>query len=48
MDGQDVKETMEQIHISEKMQEEIIMNVNNQMKNGKKRVWSLKNCLLNT
>ena len=42
MDGQDVKETMEQIHISEKMQEEIIMNVNNQMKNGKKRVWSLK------
>ena len=42
MDGQDVKETMEQIHISEKMQEEIIMNVHNQMKNGKKKVWSIK------
>ena len=42
MDERNVRETMEQIHISEEMQEEIIMNVNNQMKNGKKRVWSLK------
>lgn len=42
MDGQDVKETMEQIHISEKMQEEIIMNVQKQMKNGKKKTWSIK------
>lgn len=42
MNGQDVKETMEQIHISEKMQEEIIMKIQNRMENGKKRVWNLR------
>ncbi len=40
MNGQDVKEAMEQIHISEKMQEEIIMNIQNQMEHGKKKSWN--------
>lgn len=41
MSGHGVKEVMEQIHISEEMQEEIIMNIQNQMENGrnKKRNW---------
>ena len=42
MNGQDVKETMEQIHISEKMQEEIVMNVHKQMENRKKGVWNVR------
>ena len=38
-----VKETMEQIHISEEMQEEIIMNViNNQIENGKRKTRNWK------
>ncbi len=37
MNEKDVRETMEQIHISEQMQEEIIMNILNQRKNGKNR-----------
>lgn len=32
-----VKEVMEQIHISEEMQEEIIMNIQDQMENGRKK-----------
>lgn len=41
MNGLDVKEAMEQVHITENMQEEIIMNVQKQMKNGnyKRRNW---------
>jgi hypothetical protein len=38
----DVKEIMEQIHISEEMQEEIIVNVQKQMEHGKKRTWNWK------
>ena len=38
-----VRETMEQIHISEQMQEEIIMDViNRQMRNGKNKARSWK------
>lgn len=36
MSGSRVKETMEQIHISEEMQEQIILNVENRMKSKKK------------
>ncbi|MCM1263203.1 MAG: hypothetical protein NC313_10825 [Butyrivibrio sp.] len=42
MDGLELKEVMEQIHISPKMQEEIIMNVKKQMKHGKKKAWNIK------
>lgn len=42
MNGIDVKEAMEQIHISEKMQGEIIMNIRARMENGNKRKWSLR------
>lgn len=43
MKGQNVKETMEQIHISEEMQEEIIMNVmNRQMGNGRNKTGNWK------
>lgn len=42
MDGFEVKQVMEQVHISEKMQEEIIMNMQKQIKNGKKRTWNWK------
>ena len=34
MDRYDVKEVMDQVHISSKMQEEIIMNIRKRMKNG--------------
>lgn len=37
MDEIDVRKTMEQIHISPEMQEEIIMNVQNKMKNGNRK-----------
>lgn len=36
----DVKKTMEQVHMSEEMREDIIMNIQNQMENGKKRTWN--------
>lgn len=42
MSGFDVKETMDQIHISEKMQEEIIMNIQSRMESGIRRTWNLK------
>ena len=37
MNGHNVKETMEQIHIPEKMQEEIIINIKNQIESGNNR-----------
>jgi len=36
MDGYDVKEVMDQVHISSEMQEEIIMNIQKRMENGNK------------
>ena len=42
MNGLNVKETMEQIHISEEMQEEIIINVKNRMENGKNKTRNWK------
>lgn len=41
MEGFEVKEVMDQVHISEEMQEEIIMNIQNRMKNRrhKTRNW---------
>lgn len=42
MNGFDIKETMAQIHISEEMKEEIIMNIQKQMENGKKKTWNWK------
>ncbi|MDE7478150.1 MAG: hypothetical protein K2M91_09405 [Lachnospiraceae bacterium] len=41
MNGYDVKAVMDQVHISSEMQEEIIMNIQKRMENGKKntRVW---------
>ena len=43
MNGLNVKETMEQIHIPEEMEEEIIMNViNRQMRNGKNKTGNWK------
>ncbi len=40
MDGLEVKKVMEQVHISAKMQEDIIMNVQKRMENGNKKVWN--------
>ncbi len=42
MNGQEVKELMEQIHISEQMQEEMIMNVQKRMENRKKKMKTWK------
>ncbi len=44
MDERNVRETMEQIHISEDMQEEIIMNIQTRMETGNKniRTWNRK------
>lgn len=42
MDGYEVKKVMDQIHISERMQEDIIMNINNRMESGKKRTWNVR------
>ena len=42
MNGHNVKETMEQFHISEEMQNEIIMNIRNQLENGKSRTSNWK------
>lgn len=38
----DVKKTMDQIHISEKMQEEIIMNIQNRMESGSRGRWNFR------
>lgn len=40
MDGYDVKKVMEQVHISSKMQEEIIVNVQSRVENGYKSAWN--------
>lgn len=42
MSGFDVKETMDQIHISEKMQEEIIMNIQGRMESGSRGTWNFR------
>lgn len=42
MDGYDVKEVMDQVHISSEMQEEIMMNVQSRMENGNKKTWNWK------
>lgn len=42
MDGYDVKEVMDQVHISSEMQEEIMMNVQSRMENGNKKAWNWK------
>ena len=44
MDERNVRETMEQIHISEEMREEIIMNIQTRMETGNKniRTWNRK------
>lgn len=44
MDGYEVKKVMDQVHISSKMQEEVIMNIQNRMENGNRsaRVWNWK------
>ena len=42
MDGYEVKEVMDQVHISSEMQEEIIMNIQKRMENGNRntRIWN--------
>ena len=42
MDGYDVKEVMDQLHISSEMQEEVIMNIQKRMENGNRntRTWN--------
>lgn len=40
MDGYDVKKVMEQVHISSKMQEEIIVNVQSRVENDYKSAWN--------
>lgn len=42
MDGYDVKEVMDQVHISSEMQEEVIVNIQKRMENGNKntRTWN--------
>lgn len=42
MDGYEVKKVMDQIHISEKMKEDIIMNLQNKSESGKKRAWNVR------
>lgn len=42
MDGYDVKEIMDQVHISSEMQEEIMMNIQSRMENGNKKAWNWK------
>ncbi len=44
MDGYEVKELMDQVHISSEMQEEIIMNIQKRMENGNQntRTWNWK------
>lgn len=42
MDGYEVKRVMDQIHISEKMQEDIVMNMQSRVESGKKRTWNIR------
>jgi len=35
-----IKETMSQVHISERMQEDLIMNIQKKMENGNKKAWN--------
>lgn len=42
MDGYDVKEVMDQVHISSEMQEEIMMNIQSRMEKGNKKAWNWK------
>lgn len=42
MDGYEVKKAMDQIHISGKMQEDIIMKVQSRMESGQKRTWNVR------
>lgn len=42
MDGYEVKKVMDQIHISEKMQEDIIMNIQSRMESRQNRTWNVK------
>lgn len=42
MDGYDVKEVMDQVHISSEMQEEIMMNIQSRIEKGNKKVWNWK------
>lgn len=42
MSGFNVKETMDQFHISEEMQDEIIMNIKNQLESGKRKTRNWK------
>lgn len=42
MNGNQIKEIMEQVHIGEEMQEDIIVNIQNRMEHGKRRTWNLK------
>ena len=40
MDGYDVKEVMDQVHISSEMQEEIIVNIQSRMESENRRTWN--------
>lgn len=42
MDGYDVKEVMDQVHISSEMQEEIMMNIQSRIEKGNKKGWNWK------
>lgn len=42
MDGYEVKKVMDQVHISEKMKEDIIMELQNKSESGKKRAWNVR------
>lgn len=42
MNGRNLKETMDRIHISEEMQEKLIVNIQEQMICGKKKTWNRK------
>ncbi|MDE6318571.1 MAG: hypothetical protein K2M22_02445 [Lachnospiraceae bacterium] len=42
MNGYDVKEVMDQIHISSEMQEEIMMNIQSRMKSENSRTWNVR------
>lgn len=48
MDGYDVKEVMDQVHISSEMQEEIIMNIQKRMENENKnaRTWNWRKMVM--
>ena len=42
MDEYEVKKVIDQIYISERMKEDIIMNINSRMESGKKRIWNVR------